>query len=162
MRLYDEVSLIEDAINELLYADGDVNVEALNNLMQAKQETIERGLEALCKIRARKQSDIEALRAESNRLSEKAERESKALLRLEQYIMSMLARSGEKKVTAGSFTVGTRISSSVWVSPEFNNPDFMRTTTITSPDKTAIKEALQSGRVIEGAHIVNKENLAVK
>jgi hypothetical protein len=162
MKLYEEVNMIEDAINELLYADGDIDIDAIDNLMQAKQETIANGLESLCKIRARKQSEIDALRAESNRLSEKAERESKALLRLEQYIMSMLARSGEKKITAGTFTVGTRTSSSVWVSPDFNNPEFMRTNSTTAPDKVAIKEALKAGRTIDGAYLVNKENLAVK
>lgn len=162
MKLYEEVNMIEDAINELLYADGDIDIDAIDNLMQAKQETIANGLESLCKIRARKQSEIDALRAESNRLSEKAERESKALLRLEQYIMSMLARSGEKKITAGTFTVGTRTSSSVWVSPDFNNPEFMRTNSTTTPDKVAIKEALKAGRTIDGAYLVNKENLAVK
>lgn len=162
MKLYEEVNMIEDAINELLYADGDIDIDAIDNLMQAKQETIANGLESLCKIRARKQSEIDALRAESNRLSEKAERESKALLRLEQYIMSMLARSGEKKITAGTFTVGTRVSSSVWVSPDFNNPEFMRTNSTTAPDKVAIKEALKAGRTIDGAYLVNKENLAVK
>lgn len=162
MKLYEEVNMIEDAINELLYADGDIDIDAIDNLIQAKQETIANGLESLCKIRARKQSEIDALRAESNRLSEKAERESKALLRLEQYIMSMLARSGEKKITAGTFTVGTRTSSSVWVSPDFNNPEFMRTNSTTAPDKVAIKEALKAGRTIDGAYLVNKENLAVK
>jgi hypothetical protein len=162
MKLYEEVNMIEDAINELLYADGVIDIDAIDNLMQAKQETIANGLESLCKIRARKQSEIDALRAESNRLSEKAERESKALLRLEQYIMSMLARSGEKKITAGTFTVGTRTSSSVWVSPDFNNPEFMRTNSTTAPDKVAIKEALKAGRTIDGAYLVNKENLAVK
>lgn len=162
MKLYEEVNMIEDAINELLYADGDIDIDAIDNLVQAKQETIANGLESLCKIRARKQSEIDALRAESNRLSEKAERESKALLRLEQYIMSMLARSGEKKIIAGTFTVSTRVSSSVWVSPEFNNPEFMRTNTTTAPDKVAIKEALKAGRTIDGAYLVNKENLAVK
>ena len=162
MKLYEEVNMIEDAINELLYADGDIDIDAIDNLVQAKQETIANGLESLCKIRARKQSEIDALRAESNRLSEKAERESNALLRLEQYIMSMLARSGEKKITAGTFTVGTRVSSSVWVSPEFNNPEFMRTNTTTAPDKVALKQALQEGRVIDGAYLVNKENLNIK
>ena len=162
MKLYEEVNMIEDAINELLYADGDIDIDAIDNLIQAKQETIVNGLESLCKIRARKQSEIDALRAESNRLSEKAERESKALLRLEQYIMSMLTRSGEKKITAGTFTVGTRTSSSVWVSPDFNNPEFMRTNSTTAPDKVAIKEALKAGRIIDGAYLVNKENLAVK
>ncbi|MBQ1996908.1 MAG: siphovirus Gp157 family protein [Alphaproteobacteria bacterium] len=162
MKLYEEIELLDNAISELLYGEEEPDQTALDNLMQARTDTITNGLESLCKIRARKQSEIDALRAESNRLSEKAERESKALLRLEQYIMSMLTRSGKKKITAGTFTVGTRTSSSVWVSPDFNNPEFMRTNSTTAPDKVAIKEALKAGRTIDGAYLVNKENLAVK
>lgn len=162
MTLYDEVSLIEDAINDMLYGENDLDIDALDNLMQAKQDTIERGLESLCKIRARKESDVAALKAETTRLKEKAEREERALTRLEQYMMELLKRSGEKKVTAGTFTVGTRLSNSVYLSADFNVPEYMRTTTTTAPDKIAIKEALKNGAVIPGAALTTKENLAVK
>lgn len=162
MKLYEEVDMIEDAINNILYGEDDIDIDALDNLMQAKQETIERGMESLCKIRARKESDIVALKTEAARMKEKADREEKALVRLEQYMLSMLARSGEKKLTAGTFTVGTRMSNSVWVSPDFNNPAYMRTTTTTAPDKVAIKDALKNGAVIDGAMLVEKQNIAIK
>ena len=162
MKLYEEVDMIESAINDMLYGEDDIDIEALDNLMQVKQDTIARGLENLCKIRARKESDIAALKAECTRMKEKADKEEKALARLEQYMMSMLTRSGEKKITAGTFTVGTRVSKSVWVSPDFNVAEYMRTTTTTAPDKIAIKEALQNGAQIDGAYITTKENLAVK
>lgn len=160
--LYEEVNMIEDAINGILYGEEEIDVVALDNLMQAKTTTIERGLESLCKIRARKESDIVALKAEATRMKEKAEREEKALVRLEQYMLSMLARSGEKKLTAGTFTVGTRMSNSVWVAPDFNVAEYMRTTTTTAPDKMAIKEALKAGATIDGAMLLEKENLSVK
>lgn len=162
MKLYEEVDAIEAAINEILYGDAEMDINALDNLMQVKQDTIARGLENLCKIRARKESDIAALKAECTRMKEKADREEKALARLEQYMMSMLTRSGEKKINAGTFTVGTRVSKSVWVSPDFNVAEYMRTTTTTVPDKVAIKEALNNGAQIDGAYITTKENLAVK
>lgn len=162
MHLYQEIDMIEDAINDMLYGENEIDVEALDNLLKAKTNTIERGLESLCKIRARKQGEITALLDEIKRLSEKSEREAKALVRLEEYILSMLKRSGESKVNAGTFTVGTRISNSVWVSPDFNNPEYMRTTTTTAPDKIAIKEALKNGIKIDGASITTKENLAIK
>ena len=162
MHLYDEINLIEDAINDMLYGEEEIDVEALDNLIKTKTDTIERGLESLCKIRARKQGEITALLDEIKRLSEKSEREAKALVRLEEYILSMLKRSGESKVNAGTFTVGTRISNSVWVSPDFNNPEYMRTTTTTAPDKLAIKAALKNGIKIDGASITTKENLAIK
>lgn len=162
MKLYEEVELIENAINDLLYGEEELDITALDNLMQAKQETIERGLESLCKIRARKESDVAALKAEATRMKEKAERESRALERLEQYMMDMLKRSGEKKLTAGTFTVGTRLSNSVWLAPDFNVAEYMRTTTTSAPDKMAIKEALKNGVSIPGAAITTKENLAIK
>lgn len=162
MHLYQEIDMIEDAINDMLYGEEELNIDALDELLKIKADTIANGLEALCKIRARKQGEITALLDEIKRLSEKSEREAKALVRLEEYILSMLKRSGESKVNAGTFTVGTRISNSVWVAPDFNNPEYMRTTTTTAPDKLAIKEALKNGIKIDGASITTKENLAIK
>jgi hypothetical protein len=162
MHLYEEIDAIENAINEILYGEQDIDIDALDNLMQVKQDTITRGLENLCKIRARKEADIAALKAESVRMKEKADREQKALDRLEQYMLSMLNRSGQPKVSAGTWTVGTRRSTSVWVSPDFNNPEYMRTTTTTAPDKLAIKEALNNGAKIDGAYLTTKENIAIK
>lgn len=162
MKLYEEVEMIENAINDMLYGEEEIDVTALDNLIKAKTETIANGLEYLCKIRARKESDIAALKAEATRMKEKAEHEEKALVRLEQYMLSILNRSGEKKLDAGTFTVGTRTSTSVWLSPDFNVPEYMRTTTTTAPDKIAIKEALKNGIKIDGASITTKENLAIK
>lgn len=162
MKLYEEVDMIEDAINGILYGEEDIDINALDNLIRAKQDTIERGMESLCKIRARKEAEVAALKAEAARMKEKAEREEKALVRLEQYMLSMLARSGQKKLTAGTFTVGTRMSNSVWVAPDFNVAEYMRTTTTTAPDKLLIKEALKAGATIDGAMLLEKENLSIK
>lgn len=161
-RLYEDVELIENAINDMLYGEEELDIVALDNLLKIKADTIAHGLEALCKIRARKESDIAALKAEATRMKEKADREEKALSRLESYMIDMLLRSGQTKLSAGTFTVGTRISNSVWVAPDFNNPEYMRTTTTSAPDKVKIKEALQSGVRIDGTGLVVKTNLAVK
>ncbi len=162
MKLYEEVELIESAINDLLYGEEEPDKTALDNLMQAKVDTITNGLETLCKIRTRKISDITALRDEAKRILEKADRELKALYRLDDYILSMLKRSGESKLNTGIFTVGTRISNSVYLVPDFNVPEYMRTKTTTEPDKIAIKEALKNGVVIDGASLTTKEILAIK
>lgn len=162
MKLYEEIEMLEEAINDILYGEEEINIEALDTLVQAKVATIQSGLESLCKIRARKQASITALTDESRRLAEKATRESKSLVRLENYMFDMLKRTGEKKIEAGTFTLGTRISNSVWVSPDFNNPDYMRTKTIVEPDKAAIKDAIKNGAQIDGAAIVTKENLSIK
>jgi tRNA(Ile)-lysidine synthase TilS/MesJ len=102
------------------------------------------------------------LKEEAKRMKEKADREEKSLQRLEDYMMSMLKRSGEKKLSAGTFTVGTRTSTSVYVAPDFNDERFIRTTTTSIPDKVALKEALKNGEAIDGASLVEKENLSIK
>lgn len=162
MKLYEEIDLIENAINKILYGEEEIDLEALDNLMQAKTETIANGLETLCKIRARKQGEINAIKDEITRLKEKADRETKALDRLESYMQSMFLRSGEKKITAGTFTLSTRTSTSVLLEPEFNVPEYMRTKTVVEPDKTAIKEALKEGKQIAGASLATKENLQIR
>ena len=161
MKLYEEINAIEDAINSILYSE-EPDQTALDNLMQAKTDTIANGLEALCKIRARKQADIVALKEEANRMKERAEQEEKSLMRLQDYMLSMLQRSGEKKLTAGTFSVGTRTSTSVYVEPDFDNPEYMRVITKVEPDKIALKKALRDGKIIDGASLVEKENLSVK
>lgn len=161
MKLYEEVNAIEDAINAILCSE-EPDKEALDNLMQAKTDTIANGLEALCKIRARKQADIAALKEEAARMKERAEQEEKSLIRLQDYMLSMLQRSGEKKLTAGTFSVGTRTSTSVYVVEDFDNPEYMRVITKVEPDKVALKEALKEGKIIDGASLIEKENLSVK
>ena len=125
-------------------------------------DTIAHGLESLCKIRANKLATIDAIKAEIARLRERLAREDRALTGLEGYIMDVFQRSGQKSVDAGTFRVGTRISNSVWVDPNFNVPEFMRTTTTSEPDKIAIRDAIKEGRTIEGAYMVSKTNLSIK
>ena len=161
-RLYEDIDAIEKAIDTVLYGEDEISLEALDNLMQVKQETIAAGLERLCKIRANKTATVDAIKAEIVRLRDRLAREERALGGLESYIMEILTRSGEKSVDAGTFRVGTRISNSVWVSPDFNIPEFMRTNTTTEPDKIAIRDALKDGRTIDGAYMVTKTNLSIK
>lgn len=164
MSIYNEVEQIELAINEVLQGDenGNISLEALDILFQTKMTTIQNGLEILSKIRANKMANIEALKAEAVRMADKAKSEAKKLEGLENYMLDLLKKSGEAKIEAGTFTVSTRKSQSVWTVPDFNIEGFMRTKTTVEPDKTAIKDALKAGQVIEGAALVDKENLSVR
>lgn len=161
-KIYDDIDMIESAIDGILYGEDEIDLEALDNLMKAKAETVANGLEYLCKIRANKLATIEAIKSEGVRLAGRLASENKALDRLEGYIMDVFKRSGEKSVDAGTFRVGTRISNSVWVAPDFNVPEFMRTKTTTEVDKLALRDALKAGQSIDGAYMVSKTNLSIK
>lgn len=162
--IYKEIEAIELAIDQVLQGDdeGNINLEALDILFKTKMDTIQNGLETLCKIRANKMATIEALKAEATRMSDKAKSEAKKLDGLENYMLSLLNASGEQKIDAGTFTVGQRRSQSVWTEPDFNLDGFMRVKETREPDKVALKDALKAGQVIPGAHLVEKTNLSIK
>ena len=160
--LYEDLDLIESAIDQILYGEDEISLEALDNLLKAKMDTLAGGLERLCKIRANKLATIDAIKAEIARFRERLAREERAVTGLENYIFDVFKRSGEKAVEAGTFRVSSRVSNSVWVAPDFNIPEFMRTTTTSEPDKLAIRDALKEGRTIDGAYMVSKTNLSIK
>lgn len=161
MSIYSNLSSVESAIDEILSSE-EIDLEALDILFKAKDATITAGLETLCKIRANKIAMIDACKAEAARLTAKAKAESNKLVGLESYMFELLKKSGEAKVEAGTFTVGTRRSTAVYTAADFDNPEFMRVKEVREPDKELLKEALKSGRVIEGAALLEKENLSVR
>ena len=164
MAIYEDVNRLQEAINEVLMGDddGNINLDALDILLETKTATITSGLEKLCKIRANKEAEIVALKTEAKRIADKAASEAKHLDNLEKYMLSLFKRSGEKKLTAGTFTVGTRQSTAVVLADSFDDEKYMRTKTIVEPDKTAIKEALKNGVIIPGANLEIRENLSVR
>ena len=117
-------------------------------------------MEKLCKVRANKLAYIESMREEEKRIAEKRHVSEKALERFENYMQSVLHASGQEKIQAVTFTVGTRKSTAVVVDDNFNNPEYIKVEY--APDKMKIKNDLKNGVVIDGARLVERESLAVK
>ena len=150
MATYNDVLALQDAIFDALIPDenGEIDESKLDLLLSAKDIAITEWLEKMAKIRANVIADIDGLKSD--------------LDTIEARMLSMLKLSGQDKINAGTFKIGTRKSVSVYVQPGFNNADYMRVKTISEPDKIAIKDALKQGAVIDGAYLTEKENLAVK
>lgn len=165
MSIYTDISDIENAINTVIENAEEFNDEvqnALNNLMQARQDTIIDGMERLAKLRANKQASVVGIEAEIERLNARKDRLNKTIDWVEGYLYNLLKASGEKKIEAGNFVMSTRKSQSLYLEADFNNPEYMRTKTTVEPDKMAIKAALKDGAVIEGASLTTKENISIK
>lgn len=164
MSIYTDVKQIEDAIDVIAAGseDGGIDLGALSNLINARNETIAAGLETLCKIRANRMAQIMSMKKESVRISDRAKRLERQVFGLEEYILDVLKMSGQKKIDAGTFTVGTRRSARVVIAPGFYNPEFERRETVVSVDKKLLGDALKSGRDIPGAFLEFRDNLAIK
>ena len=71
--------------------------------------------------------------------------------------------SGRKSLESPRCKVSYRKSSSVEV-PDINalDKDYVTETIEIKPNKVAIKEALKEGKTVEGAEIVERQNLLIK
>lgn len=163
MSIYNDITLIENAIYDVLYGEQEYEQEAIDNLVLAKEETIKNGLEKLCKVRVNINAEIDGLQAEIKRLQDQLAAKKAALARLENYIFSVYQRSGEQKVEAGTFVVSKRTSQSVYVQDGATLPEiYIRKKVVEEPDKIMIKDDLKKGIEIPGCQLVTSEHLSIK
>lgn len=156
-----EVERLLDTIFDL--ETGEVDEEKEQELLQLKEQLISSGLEKLCNLRADKKAFIKAMKDEEDRISAKRKQEEKKLASLDDYILLIHSRSGQKKSVAGTWTVSTRQSTQVIVTdPNFADKRFFRTETVEKLDKEALKKVLATGEIVQGAALQTNINLQVK
>ena len=155
MTLY-EIS--EEITNCIDPETGEVDAEKLEALEMLRDEKIENIALWIKDLEA----EIEALKCESkNMLIRAKERETK-INNLGNYLNYIL---GGKKYMSVNCDISFRKSESVEIIDEKAIPqEFFRTRVITtvSPDKIAIKNALNQGKKVVGAKLKNKINCSVR
>lgn len=154
MTLYDIDQRITDLVDD---ETGEVkDIGAFEDLQMERSEKIENALLYIKNLRA----DAAAYKAEAKSFQDKekaAESKIKSLKSLVSY-----ALDGERFKTE-RVTASYRKSVSVdIVAPEMVPDAYIRTKVETSPDKTAIKQAIQSGNAVPGCELVEKQNLQIK
>ena len=83
------------------------------------------------------------------------------------YLLSNMLRTGITKIESPYFKIAlAKNPPSVVVDDEdtlkFVHPEFVKTVTTESLDKSAIKEAIKAGQIVEGAHLVQAERVSIK
>lgn len=165
MSIYDDVKAAQQIIDE--YYDlttGEVLDETQMKMAQElKNSVLNLGLETLCKIRANKMADIEAMKAEEKRISDRRKVQENSLAKLNDYIYMLYQQGDDVVQQAGTFTLSTRRSTQVLVDEEnFSDNRFIITSEVKKIDKKALGEALKQGAIIEGARLQTNYNLQVR
>lgn len=165
MSIYDDVKAAQQIIEE--YCDlttGEVLDEAQMKMAQElKNSVLNLGLETLCKIRANKMADIEAMKAEEKRISDRRKVQENSLAKLNDYIYMLYQQGDDVVQHAGTFTLSTHRSTQVLVDEEnFSDNRFIITSEVKKIDKKALGEALKQGAIIEGARLQTNYNLQVR
>lgn len=164
MSIYNDVQAAEDLIRQSYNLEtGEIlNEQQMNEAETLKAEIIAQGLENLCKVRANKLADVAALKAEIDRLTERAKRADAEIDRLENYINIIYQQGSDPVQNAGNFTISTRKSTQVIIDAAFADDRFITVKTMPTVDKKAVKEALIAGEQINGAHLQTNYNLQIK
>ena len=159
------MEMYENGVDEIVDTEtGEVKslADVLAELHMSRDEKIENTVRYIKNLRA----DSESARAEASNLVERADRFDKKAEQLESYLLFQLGDC--KKLETPLYTVKVRTSKSTCCPtdeeaiqrlPEgFWN---IKTTVKVTPDKKAIKVALEKGEKLEGCSIVENKRLSI-
>lgn len=148
--LYEFEFEIDEETGEIL------NAEELDNLKMEREKKIE-GVGLWYKNLT---AEAEAVKAEKNAMAEREKRLKNKAESLKKYLEYAL--QGEKFNTP-KVAMSFRKSKSVEIDDGANLPEnYVRVKTVVEPEKKLLKEALENGEVIEGARLVEKNNISIK
>ena len=159
------IELYENGIDEVVDTEtGELKslADVLAELNMSREQKIDNTVRYIKNLRA----DSESARAEASNLVERADRFDKKAEQLESYLLFQLGDC--KKLETPLYTVKVRTSKSTCCPtdeeaiqrlPEgFWN---IKTTVKVTPDKKAIKVALEKGEKLEGCSIVENKRLSI-
>lgn len=117
-------------------------------------------IENCIKVIQNKNARVEAYKAEIARLDALKKSENKAIEEIEKRISKAMHLTRHDKLDTTLFKVGFRKSKAVVVDETKLPKKYMKAKW--SPDKTLIKELINNGSTIRGAHIEERSNLSIR
>lgn len=137
--------------------------DVIADTLDALDEALEVKTESVLHFRQKFLNDAAALKAEEQRLAARRKVYETKAERLKTYVDESLQVAGINKLETPLYTVSYRASTSVEITDAEALPvGLLRTTTVTEPDKVALKKMLKAGEAIDGARLVTKTNLQIK
>lgn len=158
-KLFDIEADIREALENLeVDEDGCVTTESFGKLETLKEER-ERKLENVALFYKETLVEVEALKEEARKLTERARIAQNRADGLKAYLVSSL--NGEELKTA-RVAVTYRKSQSVDIDEELLPKKYFVRKVEEKPDKKAILERLKNGKRILGAELIEKRNIQIK
>lgn len=164
------MSKLYELTNDLLILqemlEDSVEDEALADTLEAVQGEYEFKLESYCKIIKNLEADMEALKSEAKRLTDKRKLLENNIERLKKAMFDSMKATGTNKVKGKLFTVaiqknGGKLPVIVDVETTYLPDELVKVTE--SPDLEAIAKLLESGKECSYAHFGERgESLRIK
>lgn len=147
-----------------LAEDGTIDPEVLQDTMDSIVDGLEDKAVGYVKVVKQIEADAAEAKAEAQRLSERATSYERNAKMMRQKLADSMAETNQTRFKTPLFTIYTRKTTSVITpdDPKQLPPDYLKAKTSYTPDKKAIKDALQDGKEVPNARLVEKVSLGVK
>lgn len=160
-----EISKQYQELAELAETGDEDLAVALRDTMEGIEGEFQEKGKALAMVTLNMDGDIEAIKTQIARLTERKKVMENRQTSLKEYLRTNMERTGIKKIIHPLFTItlgkGKPI---VIIDEESKIPDeYMNTTVTTTPMKAEIAKAINEGKTVEGAHSeTGKSSISIK
>lgn len=162
MKLYEIAQEELDLLCEIEELEGELTPE-LEERLKINAENMSSKMEDYCKAIRYYEMTVANAKSEKERLDKLIKRSERSQQWLKDAILNVMNATGKPKVSAGTFTVGTRKSTAVNIIDESAIPARYANEVVTVKiDKTAIKDAIKNGEEVPGAQLVERKSISIK
>lgn len=159
------IELLETGFNSACIDEetGEVDEEKANAYLENLQIDRKDKIENIAVFIKSLEADALAIKAEEKRLKERREAKERKAERMKSYVANSMLLHGDLKLETPRVALSFRKSDSVVVDDiALLTDEYITTKTEVVPNKTALKQALKYGEIINGAHLEEKQNLQIK
>lgn len=151
-----------DLLNEIEEIEGELTPE-LEERLKINAENMAKKMEGYCKLILWYDTQILAAKEETERLRKLIKRAERSQEWMKGAMLDVMVGLDKTKVSAGTFTVGTRKSTAVNIIDESALPArYAREVVAVKIDKTAIKDAIKNGEEVPGALLVERRSISIR
>lgn len=168
MRLYE----ISEAYNDFLaaYENGDIEESAFADTLESIEGAFEDKAESIACLIKSLDAEVEAIKAEAAKLTDRARVKNNEAERLKAYLAQHMLATNTLKLESPRAKLTFRKSESVEILDELAfiadaqsaGRDDLLTYKAPTVNRTAIKKAIKAGEPVQGAALVEKQNLQIK
>lgn len=154
---------LEGIYNQLQTAelDDEVFQDTLDSI--DFQADLEKCIDYFAKLKANADADVIAFKNAKDEFAEKEKRAKAKSDRFKEIINNAMRMSNMKKIETELFTISTRDTKVVKIIDETKIPlEFMNEKITYTPMKKELKQAIESGQIIEGAELGYSESVVIK
>lgn len=157
------LALLENGFNAAcIDEDGVVDEDRAAEYLEKLPIERDKKLEAYGLVIKNYEAEVQAIKQEQANLTARRQSKEKQVERLKKAITNSLVAFNQPKFETAKVAFSFRKTSSVEVDMDILDKEFIREKVEYSADKTAIKNAIKAGKVVEGAQIIEKQALQVK